>query len=228
MILTMKKILDINAERIFPATEGFIYALNTKSGSKNSALKFFTYNFKREASAASEQSVYIEKKFGGNPLASVYEISHSVNCDAASLADGKAILLFYDGDIGIFSPDGKLIESGKFLYNGSPARCVLPDGNDFWSVVPEKGVILKISASTGKMIIRIGGGNNSPFKYPSHISKYDENLFICDEKCKKIQRVNLKDYRVSDYMSFTEPVRQYLRVGNRELALLESGVYLIK
>lgn len=222
----MKKLVEIKAERIYPIDNGFIYADVKNNGSK---IKFFRYDMKLELSVPIKQSVYIKKKFGDDPPSAVYEFNDYLNCDCAVFSNGNTAVLFHDGDIGWFSKDGKLLKTGQFLYKDSPCRCILPDGNDaFWSVIPDEGAILKYSVPNDRMIIRIGGGEKTPFKHPSHISKYNDNLFICDDKSRKIHRVNLSDYRISDYRRFDEPIYQYIRIGNSEIVCLESGIYLLR
>lgn len=224
----MKKLTDLKTKRIIPDGSGFLYAVEQKIGGELRT-KHYRYDMRLGISASVKKTDYVKKKYVNPNLSAVYESNDYPNCEAAVFENGNAALLFSDGDIGWFNSDGKLLKTGRFLYDGAPGSSILPDGNDaFWSVIADRGVIIKYSVTNGKMVIRVGGGNNTPFKHPVHIAKYDNNLFISDDKEKKIQRVNLNDFRVSDYIMCGEPVYQYLRIGGSELALLESGVYLIR
>lgn len=222
----MKKIVEVKTERIYPVDNGFIYAAVKKDSSK---IKFFRYDMRLEISVPIRQSVYMEKKFANNPLVTVYEFSDYLNCDCAAFSSGNTAVLFHDGDIGWFGADGQLLKTGQLLHKGAPGRCILPDGADaFWSVIPDEGAVIQYSVTNGRMIIRIGGGEKSPFEHPSNVSKYDDSLYVCDDKNAKIQRVNLSDYRVSIHRQFDEPVYQYLRIGNSEIVCLESGIYILR
>lgn len=222
----MKKLIEVKTERIYPIDNGFIYADTKGDGSK---IKFFRYDMRLEIPVPIRQSVFIEKKFGNNPPAAVYEFSDCLNCDCAAFSTGNTAVLFHDGDIGWFGADGQLLKTGRLLHKGAPGRCILPDGSDtFWSVIPDEGAVIQYSVTNGRMIIRIGGGEKSPFEHPSHVAKYGDSLFISDDKNGKVQRVNLTDYRVSVYRQFDEPVHQYLRAGNSEIVCLESGIYILR
>ena len=37
----------------------------------------------------------------------------------------------------------------------------------------------------------------------------------------------MRTYTVVEYAVFDEPVHKYLRIGNKELAVLDSGLYLL-
>ena len=44
---------------------------------------------------------------------------------------------------------------------------------------------------------------------------------------RKVRKINLNDYSVSDFRIFDEPVYKYLRSCGKEIVVLESGVYVI-
>lgn len=220
----MKKLLSVKTYQIFPDENGFLYAEKEINGEPPI---FKRYDLKYMKSSPIKRSVYLQKKFGRKSEAFANCFTDCLSCDSCSFSGGKTAVLFPDGDIGWFDGDGHLLKEGKLQYKGSPAQCIFPDGNDaFWSVIPQENTILKISTVTERMIIRVGGGENSPFNHPSHIYKYDANLFVCDKEG-FVKRVSLSDFRVSNYYRFDEPVYQYLRIGNSEVVCLESGVYLL-
>lgn len=220
----MKKLINVKTYQIFPDENGFLYAAKEKS---DEPPIFKRYDLRYLKSSPIKRSTYLQKKFGRESEAFADCFTDCLSCDVGVFSGGKTAVLFPDGDIGWFGGDDRLLKEGKLQYKNSPGRCILPDGNDaFWSVIPRENLILKVSTVTERMIIRVGGGENSPFTHPTHIYKYDASLYICDEKG-AIKRVSLSDFRVSDYCRFDEPVYQYLRIGNSEIVCLESGVYLL-
>ena len=75
--------------------------------------------------------------------------------------------------------------------------------------------------------MRIGGENSAAFSRPVSLSKYGNELFICNAGSYKIRTVNLKDYSVRDFRTFDEPVRRYVRTCGKEIVQLDSGVYIL-
>lgn len=220
----MKKLLSVKTYQIFPDENGFLYAAQEVNGEPPI---FKRYDLKYLKSSPIKRNIYLQKKFGRKSESFANCFTDCLNCDVGVFSCGKTAVLFPDGDIGWFGGDDRLLNEGKLQYKNSPGRCILPDGNDaFWCVIPRENTILKISAVTERMIIRVGGGENSPFIRPTHIYKYDANLFVCDEEG-FIKRVSLSDFRVSNYYRFDQPVYQYLRIGKSEVVRLESGVYLL-
>ena len=57
--------------------------------------------------------------------------------------------------------------------------------------------------------------------------KNNKTLYICNHQSCKIRTIDLKNYTVSDYKEFEEPIYKYLRTNDREIVELESGVYML-
>ena len=75
--------------------------------------------------------------------------------------------------------------------------------------------------------MRIGSKDSTSFNNPVSISKYGNELFICNKGSNKVRTINLNDYSVNDFRIFDEPVYKYLRSCGKEIVLLESGVYVL-
>ena len=84
-----------------------------------------------------------------------------------------------------------------------------------------------LSISHKKFSMRIGSKDSTSFNNPVSISKYDNELFICNKGSNKVRTINLKDYSVNDFRIFDEPVYKYLRSCGKEIVVLESGVYVL-
>ena len=91
----------------------------------------------------------------------------------------------------------------------------------------QNNCIVRYSPSTEKIVLRIGGDASTAFLNPVSLSVYDNVLYVCNYQSCKIRTVNLKDYTVSDYKTFDEPVYRYIKTNDRELVELESGVYML-
>lgn len=98
-----------------------------------------------------------------------------------------------------------------------------------WCVVPERNAIINYSIDEARVLLRIGGGAQSAFSYPTSITLLGGSIFVCNRDSHKIRTVQINNstYAINDYRTFSEPVYKYFRVGGREYALLDSGVYEI-
>ena len=75
--------------------------------------------------------------------------------------------------------------------------------------------------------MRIGSEESSTFDKPISVSRYDDELYVCNANSNKVRTVNLKDFSVNDFRIFDEPVYKYLRSCGREIVSLKSGVYIL-
>lgn len=85
---------------------------------------------------------------------------------------------------------------------------------------------MRFNLNTMHAELRIGG-KNSPFDSPENIFIDGEWAYVSNAGSNKIVKVNLEDYSVEDYYGFEEPVKCYVKSGNFEFVLLDSGLYVI-
>ena len=126
-----------------------------------------------------------------------------------------------------FDTDGTVAWSGELIYQDSPTKDIALDDTCFWSTVPEKNAIIRYSPVEKRVLLRIGGGSSTAFSEPVSITKIDNKLYICNKGNNKIRTIRLEDYAVKDYAVFNEPVYKFFKVGDKEYALLDSGIYCI-
>ena len=173
------------------------------------------------------KSVYLLNKFGPEYKKIAEQLGDYVSCDADIMPSKHTVVVYDSGETGIFSPEGKMIWSSDLTYQGSEIKGVAVDGAQIWSVVPDKNCVVSYSIPHKKFSMRIGSVDSLSFDQPISISKYDDDLFICNVGSRKVRKISLKDYSVSDFRIFDEPVYRYLRTCGREVVVLESGVYVL-
>ncbi len=223
----MKKLMDIDIVDIIPFNKGIIVARKDTLPSGNTKISFFTYDVKLERPTASTRSAYLLNKFGENFEKIAEQLSDFIYCDAAVLPNKHVAVSYASGELGIFNDKGELYWTGDLQYRDCSVNGVAPEGKYIWCVVPENNCIVRYSPSSEKIVLRIGGDSSTAFLNPVSISVYDNKLYICNYESRKIRTVDLKDYTVSDYKIFEEPVYRYIRTNDRELVELESGVYML-
>lgn len=223
----MKKIVDFEIVDIIPFSCGIIFSKKEMIGEDKCKVSFYGFDIKQYRNAPVTRSVYLLNKFGNGYKRIVDEIGDYLNCDADAFAGNSTVIVYPTGETGVFDFEGKNIWSGDLLYHGHPVQDVASDGSQIWCTVPEQNAIISYSIAHKKFYMRIGGENSTAFSIPTSITKYGDELFICNAGSYKIRTVNLKDYSVSDFRTFDEPVRRYLRSCGKEIVQLDSGVYIL-
>ncbi|HOD02295.1 MAG: hypothetical protein BWY46_01075 [Firmicutes bacterium ADurb.Bin300] len=223
----MKKLMDIDIVDIIPFSKGLIVA--RKDVLKNGSVKvsFIGYDVKLERAAPVTKGVYLLNKFGPSYKPISEQIGDYVSCDVAILPNKHTAIVYTSGEVGIFDEKGTLYWTGDIFYKDCPVCSAAVENKYIWFVVPDFNCAVRYSPSAQKIILRIGADTSTAFSRPVSLSNYDDILYICNYGSNKIRTISLRDYTVSDYKVFEEPVYKYIRTCDREIAALNSGVYML-
>ncbi len=222
----MYKIVD-SVYDIIAFSNGIIYTQKTVLDNGAVKVNFFGYDIKRMQNTPVTKSVYLLNKFGAEYKKIAEQLGDYVSCDAEVMPNKHTVVVYDSGETGIFSPDGDMVWSSDLNYQGCPINGVAIDGTQIWSVIPDKNCVVSYSVPHKKFNMRIGSQDSTSFLHPVSISKYDDDLFVCNLGSRKVRKINLKDYSVNDFRIFDEPVFKYLRSCGKEIIVLESGVYVL-
>ena len=223
----MVKILSADILDILPIEIGFLILTRETSPEGAAVAAAFAYDQEGNQIHPIPLGTYLEFKFGPEYKNIVASLGDYISCSSAVLKSGGVTALYPTGEITFFNADGSVAQSGELMYQGCTTSDIALDANCFWSTVPDKNAIIKYSPVEKRVLLRIGGESSSAFNRPVAIVKLDDKLYICNEGSKKIRTIRLEDYAVKDYAVFNEPVHRFFRVGNKDYALLDSGVYWI-
>ena len=221
----LKKIIDSNIYGLLPVDGGFLYIKPEVMPDGRTRADFIGYEVATQRTMPITKWTYFEGKFGPAYKEICSQIKDYVNCETAILANNHTVLIYPDGDVGIFNARGVAIWTGNLKYNDVPARGIAPDGKNFWSVVPELNAIICYATEEKRVQMRIGGGKSTAFVDPVSIIRYNDRLFICNKGSNKVRTITLGNYAVSDYLEFDEPVHKYFIAGGQEFVKLDSGLY---
>ncbi len=221
----MKKLLDANIVGLLPVPGGFFYIQPNRLPDGKVKGEFYGYDAANDKAVPITKWVYFEAKFGDAYKEITSQVKDYVSCECGILTGGEAVLLYPDGDFGVFNARGVATFTGKLEYHGEIINGVAPDGRNFWGVVPAMNAVICYSIDDKRVQMRIGSKEASAFEKPVSIVRYGDTLFICNEGSRKVRTVSLLDYAVADYLKFEEPVRQFFAVGKKEFVRLDSGVY---
>ena len=221
----MKRILNLNIIDIVPFSAGLIFVKSDKNEEGISKVSFFSYDaFSGEITTVTK-SVYLLNKFGMAYEKISSRLGDFISCDTVRLPNHHTIVIYPTGEMGHFDETGKVIKTGDLYYNNAPARDAAFDGNSIWCVVPQRNAVIRYSVSAHKIIMRIGGDDNTAFNLPISASFYNDSIFVCNKTSCEIRRIDINTLNVSDYIEFNEPVNKYFRFKDKEIVVLDSGIY---
>lgn len=223
----MIKILSADILDILPIEVGFIIATRETLPTGEATVATFVYDQEGARILPIKIGTYLECKFGAHYKNIAAILGDYITCASAVLKSGGAVALYPTGEMTFFDTDGTVAWSGELIYQDSPTKDIALDDTCFWSTVPEKNAIIRYSPVEKRVLLRIGGGSSTAFSEPVSITKIDNKLYICNKGNNKIRTIRLEDYAVKDYAVFNEPVYNFFKVGDKEYALLDSGIYCI-
>ncbi|MCC8016028.1 MAG: hypothetical protein LIO43_01225 [Clostridiales bacterium] len=184
-------------------------------------------DFENKSKEVLTKNAYLLKKFGSSYQQISETIPNFVQCNAAVLYDRRVLVLYPNGEAGIFDRDGELSWSGYFKYHEHKVNSMALDGKYFWCICPAENCAIRYTCQNMQVDLRIGGKDTSTFENPTHISVSDGNIYICASG-NKVREIDGSNFTVSDYLTFEEKVKQYYKFGKYAIAVLSSGTYLLK
>lgn len=189
-------------------------------------VSYTVVNFETKALEVITKSAYLLKKFGSAFQTISEGLPNFVQCDAAVLYDRRVLVIYPNGEAGIFDRDGKLEWNGVFQYHDEPIKHLALEEKYFWSVCPNENSVIRYACQNMKVDLRIGGKDADTFIQPQHICNSGGDLYVtCAGN--KIRKIDGFNYTVSDYRTFSQNVKRYYKFGNYAIAVLESGTYFV-
>lgn len=222
----MQKLFNADLLDIVPLERGFIYACKETLPEGGDAVMFYHYNQEIDLFEKIPVISYIKYKFGENAALLARELGDFVTCTVVSMSNSM-IVSYQDGRLLVIGSGGEIVSELHVEYLENPACSPAVVGNDLWLTVPDSNAIINYSVKHNRTEFRIGSPSAKAFCHPTHLSVYDNKLFICNANSYKIRTIGLDNYTDADYYVFNEPVYKYFRVGDIEYAVMRSGVYCL-
>lgn len=223
----MTRVISTKLIDVITFSRGLIFVRKEALEDSTYRVSFFSYDLDSEKISPVTKSVYLLNKFGSSYSPIAQQLGDYVSCSGGRLPDSRTLIIYPTGEMGIFSEEGELSWTGDLFYRESPARDIAIENRHIWCTVPEKNCIIRYSTVVNKIVMRIGGEGSEAFQNPVSISAFDGLLYICNQRSRLINTINLNDFSVKNFRRFNEPVYKYMRVGDKEFVLLDSGVYML-
>ena len=222
----MKKIFSGKVFDVLPLSDGIIfsYCKDVVDQSTVVAYKMITFDNGRFTDIA--KNIYLLTKFGNNYKAVAAICDNYITAKSIVLPNSKVFLLSADGEARLLGADALPVWTGELKYRGCNATDIALYKNALWASFADCNVLLRYNLTAMREELRIGG-NKSPFDKPSGLFVDGDTVMVSNVGSSKLIEVNLNTYSVFDYEEFSEPVRQYVKVGENRFAVLDSGLYLV-
>lgn len=224
----MKQILNHMPLDIVPTPDGFVI-VEADGKDENGKLKisFLYYNLETLIVQRVKKDFFCACKFGPAYAELTSQIQDYISCAVCESPKDFTNLVFPTGEMGIFDVTGTLIWTGDLLYHDCTLRSCAPDDTNIWCAVPDQNAIVRYSTKLQRVDFRIGGVDTSALGRPMSVSRIDNDLYVCCKTSQNIKKINLDTYTATDYKKFEEGVLRYLRIGEKEIVVLSSGIYLL-
>lgn len=222
--ISSKEIADILA---YDSKKAIIVEKKPLINSTQFKAAYSVVDFENKTKEVLTKNAYLLKKYGSAFKAISETIPNFVQCDAAILYDRRVLVIYPNGEAGIFDREGQLSWSGYFKYHDEIVYSLALDGKYFWSICPAENCAIRYSCQNMQVDLRIGGKDANTFINPTHISFDAGDVYVCSTT-NKVRKIDGMNFTVSDYITFDESVKQYYKFDNYAIAVLASGTYLLE
>lgn len=223
----MKQIFGADALHILPLPSGFIVAVKQTEFDDHIVVGYKMSTLSTDTLNSVTRNVYQLAKFGNNFKQFEKLLKDYLNCKTILLPGGRLFAAYPDGRAMMYGPSLELEWEGHLKYREyGPYDIAIHEGC-IWASFPESNTLIRYNLENMREELRIGGGENSAFSYPMGIWITGDTMLVCNGNSNKILEIDLHSFAAFDYAEFEESVKQYIRVADTEIVLLDSGVYTL-
>lgn len=222
----MKKVFSGEVYEVLPISNGVIFSYCKDVIEENTVVAYKMITFDNGRFTDIAKNIYLLTKFGNNYKAVAAICDNYITAKSIVLPNSKVFLLSADGEARLLGADALPVWTGELKYRGCNATDIALYKNALWASFADCNVLLRYNLTAMREELRIGG-NKSPFDKPSGLFVDGDTVMVSNVGSSKLIEVNLNTYSVFDYEEFSEPVRQYAKVGENRFAVLDSGLYLL-
>lgn len=222
----MKKIFDGKIYEILPKSDGIIFPYQKAVIEQGDVVWYKMLSIENSTLTDVSENIYMNIKFGSNYGVAANVCKNFVAEKSIVLPDGRTLLCNTNGQIFIIDVDGMINISGEIKYRDEAPSAISYYKNSVWASFRENNVLIRFNVATMRAELRIGG-KTSPFSSPNHIFIDGEWAYVCNFGTNNLIKVNLESYSVEEHYTFEEPILSYVKSGNFEFVLLDSGLYVI-
>lgn len=188
---------------------------------------YFVLNFNNGSKEVITKNAYLLKKFGSSFEKISDTIANYVQCDASVLPNRNCIIVFPNGQAGLFNNEGNVKWNGELVYNESPVSGIAIDGDYFWSCCTGQNCVIRYNADNIKVDIRIGGKDANTFIRPTFVSADDKYIYVCCDNI-KVRKIDKSNFTVSDINRSYVGLKKFYKYGRFSIVCTSDGAYIDK
>lgn len=188
---------------------------------------YYLFNFSTGEKEVITKKAYMLKKFGFAFEKICKTISNYVQCRAMILKDRSVLIIFPNGQAGLFDFEGNMIWNKELSYNEKTVCSLAADDNAFWCVCRDENCVIRYNAENFNVDIRIGSKDSSAFTSPHFVSSDDKNIYVCCNES-KVRRIDKSNLSVSDVNGTFQNLRRFYKFKDFSIICTLDGAYLEK
>lgn len=225
----MKKLFSEQIYDILETSDGFMVVYRRLEIEDKVIVSYKSVVMENGVVSPRTRADYEYVKFGDKNRVPEFKDGGFITCNCVKLEDDKIFVVTHDGEAMIINAENNVEWKGSIKYKDHGPTAIANHEHTLWASFSDNNALIRFNLRTMREELRIGGSNDSSFCGPEGmwIDAQSEKLLVCNNKAHNILEVNMRTYTVIEYAVFDEPVHKYLRIGDRELAVLDSGLYLL-
>lgn len=190
-------------------------------------VKYFILNLSNGDKEVITKSAYLLKKFGSSYDVITKKLIDFVQCDCAIFPSKNVFVNYPNGQTALFNPFGEMKWNGTLNYNGSACSTCAIDGDYFWSCCRDENCVIRYSADSINVDIRIGSKESNTFNKPIFASADEKGVYICCEDG-RVRMINKSTLDVIDIASNVPDLKKFYKFGKFSIICASSGAYIEK
>ncbi len=223
----MKQVFTNDVIQVHPTADGIIFSHRFSEEDGKLTVAFKKAVFKTGEFSRIQKSYYLIAKFSNHYKNIEQKIGNYITCLCSELSDGGLLVIDADGTARRFDEDGNEVKKELLNYHGEAPSGMAVSGRSFWCSYKNDNSIVRYNLATMREELKLGG-SHSTFSKPEGLWIEGREMFVCNSGSNKLWKVGLSTYAVTEYAQFSEPVHYFMRSGNNDFVILESGLYLLE
>lgn len=225
----MKKIFSEQIYDILETPSGFMMVYRRPEFEDKTVVSYKSVSIGDGLATQRTRADYEYIKFGEGRNISDLEAGGFITCNCVELDNNRLFIVESNGNARILDRENNIEWQGSIRYKDLGPTAIAHYGHTLWASFSENNTLIRFNLRTMREELRIGGSNDSSFSGPEGlwIDSQAEKLYVCNKNAQNILEVNVKTYTVVEHAVFDEPVHRYMKIGDREFVVLDSGLYML-
>ena len=221
--ISNREIIDVVK---YSPTKAIIVEKKLLSAPGQYTLSCFVLNFENGDKEVITKNAYLMKKFGSSFEKITEKIANYAECDSTILANRNVLLVFPNGQLGMFDSDGELKWTDELSYNEKTVNGLAPDGEYFWSCCMDENCVIRYNADNINIDIRVGSNEAKTFIRPSFVSADDNYIYVCCNRA-KVRKIDRSNFTVSDVKEYSD-LKKFYKHNEFSIICTSNGCYVDK